>query len=113
VATYQQPCVHCGNFLDTAARFCPACGSPSPFGYACPRCLHAVAKQTRVCPGCGRALYIACPHCGGVTFVQDTCEQCGVTLMVPCSNKRCGVWQFFQNATCTACGAKIKATFVN
>jgi len=109
VATYKQPCLHCGEWLDTAVRFCPRCGSHSPFGYVCPQCLKDVQKTWQVCPGCGRALYIACPHCGLRTFVEDTCEACGLTLMVRCDNKRCGVVQFFENATCTACGRKIKA----
>ena len=109
MATYKQPCLHCGYWLDTAEAFCPSCGSHSPFGYACPQCLHAIQKDWRLCPGCGRALYIACPHCGQPCFVEDNCEACGQTLMVRCTNKRCGVLQFFQNTRCTACGLKIKA----
>ena len=101
--------MHCGNLLDTAERFCPKCGSSSPFGYACPACLHSIQKDYALCPGCGRPLYIACPHCGARTFVQDACEACGATLMVRCGSKRCGVAQFFQNQKCTACGKKIKA----
>ncbi len=101
--------MHCGVLLDTSSRFCPACGSHSPFGYSCPRCLHEVRREYEICPGCGRALYISCPHCGKRTFAQDSCEQCGKTLMVVCENKRCGVQQFFENAHCTACGKKIKA----
>lgn len=108
MATYKQPCIHCGNFLDTGSRFCPKCGSNSPFGYNCPKCLHEIQKDFQLCPGCGRQLYITCPHCGRRTFVQETCESCGKTLMVPCSNKRCGVMQFFENERCTACGKKIK-----
>jgi len=109
MATYKQRCIHCGELVDTSVRFCPKCGSHSPFGYACPQCLTAVRKDWRVCPSCGRALYITCPHCGGRTFVEDNCEACGKTLMVPCHNKRCGEPQFFENKRCTACGAKITA----
>jgi len=109
VATYKQPCIHCGEWLERDARFCPKCGSYFPFGYACPHCLRDVRKDYQICPGCGRALYIACPHCGGRTFVQEYCECCRKTLMVQCSSKRCGAMQFFENERCTACGKKLKA----
>ena len=110
MATYKQPCIHCGELVDTAIRFCPKCGSHSPFGYTCPQCLTPVQKGWQLCPGCGRALYIVCPHCGGRTFAEDNCEACGKTLMVHCSNPRCGEAQFFENKRCTSCGVKIKET---
>ena len=109
MATYKQPCIHCGGLLERDARFCPACGSMSPFGYACPSCLREVKKDQPICAGCGRPLYIACPLCGERTFVQEKCESCGKWLMVRCGNVRCGVLQFFENKKCTACGKKIKA----
>jgi len=108
VATYKQPCIHCGFFLDTSNRFCPKCESTSPFGYSCPTCLHDVQKDFAICPGCGRPLYILCPHCKARTFVQNNCEQCGCNLTFPCENKRCGSMQFFENTKCTACGKKLK-----
>jgi predicted amidophosphoribosyltransferase len=108
MAFYKQPCIHCGAYIDRDARFCSACGSHSPFGYLCPTCLRPVEKSQRLCAGCGRPLYVACPVCGGQTFVQEKCEQCGGSLMVKCQNSRCGAWQFFENTKCTACGAKIK-----
>ncbi len=109
MASYKQPCIHCGTLIDRDSRFCPACGSGSPFGYLCPTCLRPVQKGQPLCAGCARPLYIQCPHCGGQTFVDERCERCGKPLMVLCSNKRCGVQQFFQNARCTACGKKIKS----
>jgi len=108
MATYKQPCLHCGELIDRDARFCPRCASRSPFGYACPACLRPIEKGQPLCAGCGRPLYIACPACGGQTFVGDKCEQCGAGLLVQCTNKRCGQYQFFENANCTACGKKIK-----
>lgn len=108
MASYKQPCVHCGNFIDRDARICPFCGSMSPFGYLCPACLRPVQKGQPACSGCGRPLYILCPHCGRQTFVQERCERCGQSLMVRCQNNRCQALQFFQNTKCTACGKKIK-----
>jgi RNA polymerase subunit RPABC4/transcription elongation factor Spt4 len=110
MAFYKQPCIHCQQLIEADARFCNRCGSRSPFGYNCPTCLRDIKKGDAVCSGCGRPLYIPCPHCGGMTFVQDSCERCGKTLLVPCENKRCQQLQFFQNQTCTACGKKIRAT---
>ena len=95
--------------LDTSARFCPRCASAGPFGYNCPKCFKDIKKEYMLCPNCGRGLYIACPRCGQRTFVQEVCECCRMSLMVPCNSKRCGVMQFFQNETCTACGKKIKS----
>ena len=108
MATYKQPCIHCRGLLDRDARFCPACGSSSPFGYACPACLRAVERGWMRCAGCGRPLYTACPHCGQQTFAAKTCGACGKTLMVICPNKRCGAAQFFENQLCTACGKQLK-----
>jgi len=107
MASWKQPCIHCGSLLASDSRFCPACGSGSPFGYLCPSCLHPTDKSQALCPGCGRPLYVACPRCGGRTFVQEQCEQCGGTLMRRCGNPRCGVLQFFENKKCTACGKKL------
>lgn len=108
MATYKQPCIQCNAFIERDSRFCPSCGSHSPFGYACPACLRPIEKGSRICAGCGRPLYVACPSCGKQTFVQEKCEHCGVSLMRSCPNKRCGVQQFFENTKCTACGKKIK-----
>jgi len=108
MATYKQPCIHCNTLVDRDARFCPACGSHNPFGYQCPSCLRDIGKDQRVCAGCGRPLYIPCPVCGELTFVQETCEACGASLMKQCNNKRCGVLQFFENTKCTVCGKKLK-----
>lgn len=108
MATYKQPCVHCGELVDRDSRICPKCSSYTPFGYQCPTCLKAVEKGQALCSGCGRALYIACPTCGRQTFVDVRCEACGAGLMVRCDNKRCGELQFFENTKCTACGKKLK-----
>lgn len=108
MAGYKKPCVRCGSFIEADSRFCPACGSGSPFGYLCPTCLRPAEKTQAVCSGCGRPLYVVCPHCGGRTFVQETCEQCGAPLMIRCENPRCGAAQFFENTKCTACGKKLR-----
>ena len=107
MASYKQPCVRCGSFIAPDARFCPFCGSGSPFGLLCPACLRPVEKTQAVCSGCGRALQTVCPHCGGRTFAQETCERCGGSLMIRCGNPRCGALQFFENRKCTACGKKL------
>lgn len=108
MATYKQPCIHCGTFLERDARFCSSCGSQSPFGYRCPACLAPIEKGRAVCAGCGRPLYVSCPACGQKTFVQEYCEHCRAGLLVRCENPRCGAFQFFENTKCTACGKKIK-----
>ncbi len=110
MATYKMPCIHCGNLIDGDSHFCEFCGSRSPLGYSCPSCLRSITKGQMRCPGCGRSLTIICPHCGKNTFVDDRCEVCGKTLLVPCANSRCREQQFFQNEKCTACGKKISAT---
>lgn len=108
MASYKQPCLHCGSYIDADCRFCPACRSDSPFGYLCPTCLRPIAKTQSVCAGCGRSLRVPCPFCGEATFVQGTCERCGKSLMRRCENPRCGVMQFFENTKCTACGKKLR-----
>lgn len=108
MASYRQPCMHCGTFIESDSRFCPSCGSMTPFGYSCPTCLRPIAKTDAVCSGCGRPLHVECPFCGAKTFVQDTCESCGASLMVTCQNPRCGKQQFFENVKCTACGKALK-----
>lgn len=108
MASYKQPCVHCGEFIDRDARFCPRCASRSPFGYLCPNCLHPVQKGWAACAGCGKALSVVCPSCGRQTFVDERCEACGVSLLIRCQNPRCGEMQFFENSKCTACGKTLK-----
>lgn len=108
MAFYKQYCIHCDSLINRDARFCPNCGSPSPFGYRCPTCLHPIQRGHKVCSGCGRPLTISCPHCGQETFVADTCEKCHGSLLIKCENVRCGEMQFFENAKCTACGKKLK-----
>ena len=108
MASYKQPCMHCGAFIDADAHLCISCGSMSPFGYLCPSCNKPIQKGQFLCSGCGRELYTICPSCGGRTFVQERCEACGAGLMVYCSNRRCEALQFFENTKCTVCGKKIK-----
>jgi RNA polymerase subunit RPABC4/transcription elongation factor Spt4 len=108
MATYKQPCIHCGEFIERDARFCPKCASHSPFRYHCPSCLREIEKGQAVCAGCGRSLYVVCPVCKKRTFVGERCEVCGVDLMIHCDNPRCLELQFFENEKCTACGKKIK-----
>jgi CRISPR/Cas system-associated protein Cas10 (large subunit of type III CRISPR-Cas system) len=109
MASYKQPCIHCGTYIEPDSRFCPSCQSQSPFGYLCPACLRPIQKGQSICSACGRPLFTACPVCGKQTFVQEKCEQCGASLMIRCQNPRCGVLQFFENTKCTACGKKIKS----
>lgn len=108
MAFYKQACIHCGQLIDRDARFCSKCGNRNPFGYHCPTCLHEIKKDDILCSNCGRKLVVVCPHCGQSTFVNDTCEHCKKSLMVQCSNRRCGEMQFFENTKCNACGKKIK-----
>lgn len=109
MASYKQPCIHCKNLIDRDTQYCPYCGSHSPFMYHCPTCRKPISKNMRVCPGCNRTLYVECPFCHELTFVQERCEKCNQSLMVQCENKRCLAPQFFENTKCTACGKKIKA----
>ncbi len=108
MATYKQPCIHCGEFVERDSHLCPKCGSRSPFGYHCPTCLREIQKGQPVCSGCGRGLMVVCPTCSQLTFVNERCENCGAGLMIHCTNSRCGNLQFFENIKCTACGKKIK-----
>lgn len=109
MASYKQPCIHCGAYIERDSQFCSSCQSGSPFGYLCPACLRPIEKGQPLCSGCGRALYIPCPACGKTTFAGERCDQCGASLMVRCQNPRCGVQQFFENEKCTTCGKKIKS----
>jgi len=112
MATYKQPCIHCGAFVERDSRLCPKCGSRSPFGYQCPICLRSVRRDDAVCSGCGRPLTTACPHCWQQTFIGGgQCEACRKTLLIHCENKRCGQPQFFENKKCTICGKPIKTAF--
>jgi len=108
MASYKQPCIQCGEFIERDSRLCPRCQSRSPFGYHCPTCLREIQKGQPVCTGCGRPLYVPCLNCGKQTFVADRCEICGAILLRSCPNPRCGDMQFFQNTKCTSCGKKIK-----
>ncbi len=51
MATYKQPCLHCGEFIERDSRLCPKCHSRSPFGYHCPTCLKPIEKGQAVCSG--------------------------------------------------------------
>ena len=108
MATYKKPCMHCKTLIAGDSRFCPTCGSRSPFGYVCPTCRTPISKEQVACPGCGRHLRVICPYCGKPTFVADKCEHCLGTLMVKCQNPRCGEMQFFENHKCTACGKRLR-----
>lgn len=108
MATYKQPCIHCGEFIERDNRLCTKCGSRSPFGYHCPTCLKEIEKGQAACSGCGRELYVHCPSCNQLTFAGERCEKCGAGLMKICQNPRCGELQFYQNMKCTACGKKFK-----
>lgn len=108
MASYKHSCIHCGAMIASAARFCPKCGSISPFALRCPSCLKEVSKGDLLCAGCGRPLVIPCPQCGKDTFLLEKCEVCAASLMVKCPNQRCEEMVFFQNTHCRACGQKIK-----
>ncbi len=48
----------CGNRVRKAARFCNACGSPSPGGWwRCPHCRKWIGNDSKFCPHCNAALY--------------------------------------------------------
>ena len=108
MASYKQPCVHCGTLIERDSRLCVACGSRSPFGYRCPTCLREVQKGQAVCSQCARSLIVICPTCSQPTFADERCERCGSGMMTRCTNPRCGDLQFFENIKCTSCGKKIK-----
>ena len=109
MATYKQPCIHCGEFIERDSRFCTKCASRSPFGFNCPYCSKEIERGNAICSGCGAALTIACPLCGGPTFVgSERCDSCGRVLMIRCVNSRCNEAQYFVRTTCSACGKKIK-----
>ena len=108
MASYKQPCMHCGQLIESDSRLCPICGRMSPFGYLCPECLRPIQPGQQLCSGCATPLYVACPHCGQTTFVKENCDHCSGSLMIICENPRCGALQFFRNEKCTACGKKMK-----
>ncbi|MCL1917768.1 MAG: hypothetical protein FWG14_05565 [Peptococcaceae bacterium] len=107
MATYKQPCLHCGAMIERDSRICPQCHSLSPYGYRCPTCLRTIQKGQQVCSGCRRTLYVPCPTCKNMTFTGERCDFCGQGLMVHCTDSRCGNLQFFENMYCTDCGKKI------
>jgi len=108
MATYKKPCIQCGQMIEGDSRVCVFCESRNPFGYRCPSCLKEIQKGQAVCGGCGRRLKVICPSCGVETFAGERCDKCGASLMIKCSNPRCGEPQFFENINCTACGKPIK-----
>ena len=109
MASYNQPCQHCGQLIESDVQVCPVCASGTPFSFNCPDCRRQVGYGQVLCSGCGRDLKVACPTCGQATFAaDDKCSSCQTTLMALCPNRRCGQRQFFQNSKCTACGKKIR-----
>ena len=109
MASYKQPCLQCGEFIERDSQFCPKCSSSNPFAYQCPICLRPIERGNAVCSGCGKGLTTACFYCGQQTFIGiDRCESCGGILKIRCENKRCGKWQFFEVTRCTVCGKPIK-----
>jgi RNA polymerase subunit RPABC4/transcription elongation factor Spt4 len=109
MATYKQPCIHCGEMIEGDSNACPKCASRSPFGHRCPSCLRNIARGDAACSGCGRTLTTTCPYCKGQTFAgNEKCDACGRSVMIVCENKRCKQFQFFENTKCTACGKAIK-----
>jgi len=107
MASYKQPCIHCGELVERDAHFCPRCGSKSPFGYLCPHCRNPIQRGNMLCSSCSKPLMTNCPWCGGPTFAgAENCDRCGKTLLKRCGNSRCGDMQFFENTICTTCGKK-------
>ena len=109
MATYKQPCIHCHTLIDRDVRFCPNCGSQSPFGYLCPHLPAPNHEKSKSVRRLRTAAYgHLSPPAEKLRFVQETCEQCGQSLMIRCENRRCQAMQFFQNEKCTACGKRFK-----
>jgi len=109
MATYKQPCIHCGEMIERDSRYCAKCASSSPFGYHCPGCLKDIKRGDTVCSGCGRPLLTKCPFCGAPVFAgSERCGICSRSVMICCENKRCNQLQFFENTKCTVCGKSIK-----
>jgi len=109
MATYKQPCVHCGEMIERDSRFCPKCASNGPFGFMCPSCLKPIQRGDAVCSGCGKPTMTACPICKGQTFRGSSiCDACGKSIMIRCEYRLCGEPQFFENTKCTICGKPIK-----
>ena len=112
MATYRQPCIHCGEYIERDSRFCTKCASRSPFGYQCPFCLKDVERGQAACAGCGKSLMRVCPHCGGLTFAgSERCDLCTRLLMIRCENERCREAQHFERSTCSACCARFSSAF--
>ena len=109
MATYKQPCIHCGKMIERDSRICSKCASHSPFGYHCPACLKKIERGNLVCSGCGNNLMTVCFFCNGPTFAgSEKCDTCGRSVMIRCESKRCANLQFFENTKCTVCGKPIK-----
>lgn len=108
MALFKKPCKHCGELVESDALVCPNCTRHNPLVDRCFNCNREITRNNKVCSGCGRPVYLACPVCKATTFMQDRCDVCGANLMIKCTNKRCGVDQFFNTIKCNACGKKIK-----
>lgn len=108
MASEKKQCMHCNTLIESVSKFCPECGSRTPFILRCPDCLREVIREDTECVCCGRKLIIKCPVCGKDTFVLDRCEKCGANFLIQCPNKRCGEMVFFQNSSCTMCGRRLK-----
>ena len=108
MASYKQPCMYCGKFIQTDAVACPYCGAADPMALRCPVCREEIEKDYIKCPSCGFSLRLACPACGKTTFAGETCEFCGASLMIECQRKKCGQKQPYTMEKCIRCGKPIK-----
>ncbi|MDR0983630.1 MAG: zinc ribbon domain-containing protein [Ruminococcus sp.] len=106
MATYKQPCINCGEFIDRNSNYCPKCQTANPFVFQCAFCKRQIEQGDKICGGCGKSLSIFCPKCGEELFATLNCVKCGEKLIY-CTNPKCGALNSFQNKKCEVCKKKI------
>jgi len=89
-------CYRCGKQLESGTRFCPRCGTATPYEngtlsaaparasverameHRCPSCGKSIPADGKFCDGCGQSLTVLCVECGE-KLDADTifCPKCG------------------------------------